>query len=307
MQQISPPHTRIGWIGTGLMGASMCGHLMTAGYPVTIHSRTKAKAQPLLDRGATWADNPQTVAATTDVVFTMVGFPADVRSVYFGTAGLLAGAHRGLILIDMTSTEPSLSRDIAAAASEKGLHALDAPVSGGDVGAKNATLSIMVGGEQALLDRVRPILERLGNKITRQGGAGAGQHSKLCNQIVIAGTMIGACESLLYGYRAGLNLNHMLESIRGGAAACWTLDNLASKIIQRNFEPGFFIEHFIKDMGIALEEARRMGLTLPGLALAHELYLKVAALGHGRSGTHALILALEEISHNQFTSQGPRS
>jgi 3-hydroxyisobutyrate dehydrogenase len=306
MQQISPAHARIGWIGTGLMGASMCRHLMTAGYPVTIHSRTKAKAQPLLDRGATWADSPQAVGAAADVVFTMVGFPADVRSVYFGPAGLLAYAKHSAILIDMTSTEPSLSRDISAAALEKGLQTLDAPVSGGDVGARNATLSIMVGGEPALLDRVRPLLERLGKTIVHQGGAGAGQHTKLCNQIVIAGTMIGVCESLLYGYRAGLNLNHLLESIRGGAAACWTLDNLAPKIAQRNFEPGFFVEHFIKDMGIALDEATRMGLTLPGLDLVHGLYQKVAALGHHRSGTHALMLALEELSQIHLSPQGPR-
>ena len=274
----------------------MCGHLLTAGYRVTVHSRTLSKAQPLLDRGAQWAESPRAVAAASDVLFTMVGFPQDVHTVYFDETGVLAGARAGMILIDMTTTQPSLSRDIAVAASANNLSAIDAPVSGGDVGAKNAALSIMVGGETTSMQAVMPLFELLGKKIVHQGGPGAGQQAKLCNQIVIAGTMVGVCESLLYGYKAGLDLNRMLESIRGGAAACWTLDNLAPKILQRNFEPGFFVEHFIKDMGIALEEATRMGLALPGLTLVHQLYQTVQTLGHGRSGTHALILALEELS-----------
>ena len=227
----------------------------------------------------------------------MVGFPQDVHRVYFAETGILAGARAGMILIDMTTTQPSLSRDIAAAALANNLSAIDAPVSGGDVGAKNAALSIMVGGETTSVQAVMPLFELLGKKIVHQGGPGTGQQAKLCNQIVIAGTMVAVCESLLYGYKAGLDLNRMLESIRGGAAACWTLDNLAPKILQRNFDPGFFVEHFIKDMGIALEEATRMGLTLPGLALVHQLYQTVHTLGHGRSGTHALILALEDLSH----------
>jgi len=201
-----------------------------------------------------------------------------------------------MILIDMTTTQPALSRDIAAAASANNLSAIDAPVSGGDVGAKNAVLSIMVGGETTSVQAVMPLFELLGKKIVHQGGPGTGQQAKLCNQIVIAGTMVGVCESLLYGYKAGLDLNRMLNSIRGGAAACWTLENLAPKILQRNFDPGFFVEHFIKDMGIALEEATRIGLALPGLTLVHQLYQTVQTLGHGRSGTHALILALEDLS-----------
>ena len=289
--------TKIGWIGTGVMGSSMCGHLLTAGYRVTIHSRTRSKAQPLLDRGAQWAENPRAVAAQSDVLFTMVGFPQDVRSVYFDPTGILPGARAGMTLIDMTTTQPSLSREIASAASTNNLSALDAPVSGGDVGAKNATLSIMIGGEGDSVHAMMPLFELLGKTIVHQGGPGTGQQAKLCNQIVIAGTMIGVCESLLYGYKAGLNLNRMLESIRGGAAACWTLDNLAPKILQRNFDPGFFVEHFIKDMGLALEEAKRMELVLPGLTLVHQLYQTVQTLGHGRSGTHALMLALEELSH----------
>ena len=294
---VAPAKRAIGCIGTGVMGSSMCGHLLTAGYRVTVHSRTRSKAQPLLDRGAQWAEHPRAVAAESDVLFTMVGFPQDVRQVYFDEAGILAGARAGIILIDMTTTQPSLSREIAVASSAKGLAAIDAPVSGGDVGAKNATLSIMVGGDATSVQAVMPLFELLSKKIVHQGGPGSGQQAKLCNQIVIAGTMVGVCESLLYGYKAGLDLNRMLESIRGGAAACWTLDNLAPKILQRNFDPGFFVEHFIKDMGIALEAASRMGLVLPGLTLVHQLYQTVQTLGHGRSGTHALILALEDLSH----------
>ncbi|HSQ51770.1 MAG TPA: NAD(P)-dependent oxidoreductase [Nitrospiraceae bacterium] len=293
--RVAPANRKIGWIGAGVMGSSMCGHLLTDGYRVTIHSRTKSKAQPLLDHGAQWGENPRTVAAESDVLFTMVGFPQDVRTVYFDETGVLAGARAGTILIDMTTTQPSLSREIAAATSAKGLSAIDAPVSGGDVGAKNATLSIMVGGDPTSVQAMMPLFERLGKRIVHQGGPGTGQQAKLCNQIVIAGTMVGVCESLLYGYKAGLDLNRMLESIRGGAAGCWTLDNLAPRILQRNFDPGFFVEHFIKDMGLALEEAKRMGLVLPGLTLVHKLYQTVQTLGHGRSGTHALMLALEDL------------
>jgi 3-hydroxyisobutyrate dehydrogenase len=287
--------TRIGWIGTGVMGSSMCGHILSAGYRVTLHSRTKSKAQPLVDLGATWAENPRTVAAQSDMIFTMVGFPQDVHTVYFGETGILAAARSGTVLTDMTTTDPTLSREIAERATTKGLSAIDAPVSGGDVGARNATLSIMVGGDRRAVQAVVPLFELLGKKIVHQGGPGTGQQAKLCNQIVIAGTMIGVCESLLYGHKAGLNLNRMLDSIRGGAAACWTLEHLAPRILQRNFDPGFFVEHFVKDMGLALEESTRMGLVLPGLRLVHQLYHRVIDLGHGRSGTHALMLALEDL------------
>ncbi|MGQ0810930.1 MAG: NAD(P)-dependent oxidoreductase [Nitrospiraceae bacterium] len=288
---------RIGWIGTGVMGAAMCAHVMKAGYRMTLHTRTKSKAELLLERGATWADSPQAVAARSEVIVTMVGYPQDVRQVYFGERGVLAGAKPGAVLVDMTTTEPSLAKDIYEAANEKGARAIDAPVSGGDVGARNATLSIMVGGDEESIHAVMPLFEVLGKTIVHQGGPGTGQHTKLCNQIVIAGTMIGVCESLLYAYKAGLDVHTMLESIRGGAAACWTLDHLAPRILQRNFDPGFFVDHFIKDMGIVLQEAARMGLILPGLALVHRLYLSVQAHGHGRCGAHALMLGLEEMSH----------
>jgi len=302
LQLAIPLATRIGWIGTGVMGSSMCGHLLTAGYGVTIHTRTRSKAQPLLDRGAQWAESPRAVAAESNILFTMVGFPQDVRQVYFGETGVLAGAQPGTVFVDMTTTDPALSCEIAEHATAKGGSAIDAPVSGGDMGARNATLSIMVGGDRKAVRAVMPLFELLGKKIVHQGGPGTGQQAKLCNQIVIAGTMVGVCESLLYGYKAGLDLNRMLESIRGGAAACWTLDNLAPRILQRNFDPGFFVEHFIKDMGLALEESKRMGLTLPGLTLVHHLYQTVHTLGHGRSGTHALMLALEDLSKVHFSA-----
>ncbi len=271
----------------------MCGHLLGKGYTVTVHNRTKPKAQPLLDNGAQWCDSPRAVAVQSDVIFTMVGYPRDVREVYFSDDGVLAGVTPGRVVIDMTTTNPSLSKQIYAAAKAKEVQAIDAPVSGGDVGARNATLSIMVGGDVDAVGRALPLLQVLGKTIVHQGGAGAGQHAKMCNQIVIAGTMIGVCESLLYGAKAGLNLETMLQSVRPGAAGCWTLDNLAPRILQRNFAPGFLVDHFVKDMEIALAEAERMKLTLPGLKLVHELYRAVQAQGHGKSGTHALYLALE--------------
>jgi 3-hydroxyisobutyrate dehydrogenase len=278
------------------MGASMCGHLLDAGHPVTLFTRTREKAQALLDRGATWAASPRDAAAQADVVFTMVGFPADVREVYFGDAGVLAAARAGLQLIDMTTTSPTLAKEIDAAARAKGASSLDAPVSGGDVGARNATLSIMVGGDTAAFEAALPLLQRLGKTIIHEGPAGAGQHTKLCNQIVIAGTMIGVCESLLYGRRAGLDLETMLQAIRGGAAACWALDNLAPRVLKGNFEPGFFVDHFVKDMGLALDEAERMQLQLPGLTLVRAIYVRAQQLGYGRKGTQALYLALEQMA-----------
>ncbi len=289
-------NTRIGWIGTGVMVLSMCGHLMNAGHPATVYNRTRAKAEPLLARGAAWAESPRAVAQAADVVFTMVGYPDDVRRVYFEPDGVLAGLTLGKIAVDMTTTSPSLAVEIDAAARKIGAHALDAPVSGGDVGAKNAALSIMAGGEAAVFEAVRPLFERLGKIILLQGGAGSGQHTKMCNQIVIAGSMIGVCESLLYATRAGLDPQAMLGAISKGAAGCWSLDNLAPRILKGDFAPGFMIDHFVKDMGIALEESRRMGLDLPGLALVNGLYAGAAAKGHGREGTQALFLALQRLA-----------
>ena len=279
------------------MGAAMAGHLLAKGYALTTFSRTRSKAKDLLQRGARWADSPARVADASDVVFTMVGFPRDVSDVYMGEEGLVHQARTGIVFVDMTTAPPSLAGTIAEAVEARGAWFLDAPVSGGDVGARNASLSIMVGGEAHIVETIRPLFECLGRTIIHQGATGAGQHAKLCNQITIAGTMIGVCESLLYGYRASLDLETMLQSIRGGAAACWALDNLAPRILARNFDPGFFVEHFVKDMGMALEESRRMGLVLPGLSLVHQFYLAVQAHGHGRSGTHALMVALEKLSN----------
>jgi len=300
-----PSPTRIGWIGTGVMGVSMCRHFLTHGYAVTLFTRSRTKAESLVKAGANWAESPQAVAAKADVVFTIVGFPNDVRKVYFGDRGLLAQPKAGQVFVDMTTSQPTLAKEIAEAANSKGVYALDGPVSGGDVGARNATLSIMIGGAAEAVEAVRPLLELLGTTIVYQGGPGSGQHTKMCNQIVGCATMIGVCESLLYGYKAGLNLEIMLRSISGGAAACWMLENVAPRILKRDFDPGFFVEHFVKDMGIALEEAKRMNLVLPGLALVHQLYLAVQAQGHGRLGTQALMLALERLSNTEIKAFSP--
>ena len=288
--------TRIGWIGTGVMGTSMCGHLIDAGYSTSVYSRTRERAQPLLDRGAAWADTPAQAAAAADVVFTMVGYPADVREVILDEQGVLGAARAGAVIIDMTTSEPSLAQEIFTAAREQGVASIDAPVSGGDVGARNATLSIMVGGEAEPVEAVRPLLEVMGKTIIHQGSAGAGQHTKMVNQTLIASGMIGVCEALLYAYKAGLDLETVLEAVSGGAAGSWSLSNYAPRMLRGDFAPGFMVEHFLKDMEITLNEARRMDLALPGLALAHELYLALRAQGGGRDGTQSLIRALARIS-----------
>src|SRR5437868_11181292 len=294
-----PGKTRIGWIGTGGMGRCMCQHLLNKGYKGTVYNRSRDKAKPLLDAGAAFAESPPAVAGRSDVVFAIVGFPKDVREVFLGAPGALAGSRPGMVLVDMTTSEPSLAREIYEAAKAKGVASVDAPVSGGDVGARNAALSIMVGGDAAAIEAIKPLLECMGKTIVHQGPAGAGQHTKMVNQVLIASGMVGVCEALLYGYKAGLDLKTVLQSVGGGAAASWSLNNLGLRIIDRNFEPGFFVEHFIKDMGIALEEANRMGIVLPGLALANQLYLAVKAQGWGRKGTHALMLALERLANVQ--------
>ena len=291
-----PGTTRIGWIGTGVMGASMCGHLMAQGFEATIYTRSKEKAQSLLDQGAQWADSPKAVAESSDVIFAIVGFPADVRAVFLGEDGALAGSKEGNILVDMTTSEPSLAVEIYDAAKAQGVHSVDAPVSGGDVGAKNGTLSIMIGGDKEVVDALQPMWDAMGQTIVHQGGAGAGQHTKMVNQTLIATNMIGVCEALLYGYKAGLDLPTVMQSVASGAAGSWSLSNLGPRIIDKNFDPGFFVEHFIKDMGIAIDEANKMGLCLPGLALSKQLYEGLKSQGHGRDGTHALQLALNRLS-----------
>lgn len=294
--QVAPGKTKIGWIGTGVMGSSMCGHLIAAGFEAFVYNRTKDKAAGLIERGAAWCDSPAAVAEAADVTFSIVGFPHDVRQVILGDEGALAGASAGNVLVDMTTSEPSLAVEIAAAATKKKVASIDAPVSGGDVGAKEARLSIMIGGDEATVAALQPLWEAMGKTIVRQGGPGAGQHTKMVNQTLIATGMIGVCEALLYGYKAGLDLETVMQSVGSGAAGSWSLSNLGPRIIAGNFDPGFFVEHFIKDMGVALAESKKMGLSLPGLALAHQLYLALQAQGHGRDGTHALQLALASLS-----------
>src|SRR5205085_11525326 len=291
-----PGTTRLGWVGTGVMGQSMWGHLIAKGFGMTVYNRTKAKAQSLIDRGARWSATPKQVAEQSDVVFAIVGFPRDVREVFLGADGALAGSKAGSVLVDMTTSEPSLAVEIYNAAKAKGIHAVDAPVSGGDVGAKEARLSIMIGGDKEVVDALQPCWEAMGKTIIHQGGPGCGQHTKAVNQTLIASNMVGVCEALLYAYKAGLDLPTVLQSVGPGAAGSWSLSNLGPRIIAGNFDPGFFVEHFIKDMGIVLSEAQRTNLALPGLALAHQLYVAVKAQGHGRDGTHALELALAKMS-----------
>ena len=298
---VSPELTSIGWIGTGVMGASMAGHLLAAGYPMTIYTRSREKAAELETRGAKWADSPAGVAAQCDVTFAIVGFPADVRDALLGTDGALAGANAGSVLVDMTTSEPSLAVEIAAAAAAKGVGAVDAPVSGGDVGARNATLSIMIGGDDDDVTRVWPLLEIMGKTLVHVGGPGAGQHTKMVNQILIATGMIGLSEALLYAQEAGLDLDRTLEAVSGGAAGSWSLSNYGPRMLKGDFAPGFLVDHFVKDMGIALDEAGAMGVSAPGLALAHQLYVALQAQGGGRTGTQGLLTALARLSNLEWS------
>jgi 3-hydroxyisobutyrate dehydrogenase len=293
----NPDKTRIGWIGTGVMGRWMCQHVMSQGYSATVFNRSRDKLQPLLERGARAADSPRAVAENSDIVFAIVGYPRDVREVFLGADGALAGARPGMILVDMTTSEPSLAREIYEAAKAKGVGALDAPVSGGDLGARNATLSIMIGGDPEVVAAVQPVFRAMGQTIVHQGGPGAGQHTKMVNQILISSTMVALCEGLLYAYKAGLDVETVLKSVSVGAAGSKSLDIYGQRLLARNFEPGFYVEHFIKDMGIALAEAEKMNLCLPGLALAKQLYEAVRAQGLGRKGTQALLLALETLNN----------
>jgi 3-hydroxyisobutyrate dehydrogenase len=291
-----PKKTRIGWIGTGVMGRWMCQHAIAKGYAATVYNRSKDKLQPLLELGAKAAATPQAVAEQSDIVFAIVGFPKDVREVFLALDGALAGARPGTVVVDMTTSEPSLAQDIYEVAKSKGVASLDAPVSGGDVGAKNAALSIMIGGDKEVVAAVQPVFECMGKTIIHQGGPGAGQHTKMVNQILISSNMVAVCEGLLYGYKAGLDMETVFKSVSVGAAGSKALEVLGPRMMARNFEPGFYVEHFIKDMGIALAEAEKMNLSLPGLGLAKQLYEAVRAQGYGRKGTQALLLALETIN-----------
>lgn len=286
----------IGWVGTGVMGQSMCGHLLAAGHSVRVHSRTKTKAATLLAAGAQWCDQPGDVAKEAEFVFSIVGYPADVRSVYLDEGGILDQAAPGTIVVDMTTSEPSLAEEISRAAKARGLFSLDAPVSGGDLGARNASLAIMVGGDPEPFERTLPLFKVMGANIRLMGGPGAGQHTKMCNQTLIAGTMIGVVESLLYAVRSGLEVDAVIDVIGSGAAGSWSINNLGRRIAQDDFNPGFYIKHFVKDMGIALVEAKKMGIALPGLALVEQLYVAAMAQGLENLGTQGLFLALKKIN-----------
>ena len=284
----------IGFIGIGVMGRSMAGHLFAAGHEVHAYTRTKEKAQSLLDQGAVWQDSPGAVAAQADVTITIVGFPRDVEAVYLGEGGILDRARSGSTVIDMTTSSPDLAVTIYQAAKAKGIASIDAPVSGGDIGAREARLSIMVGGDVDAFERIKPIFEIMGKNIVLQGGAGSGQHTKMSNQVAIASGMMAICEAMAYAKKSGLDPETVLKSIESGAAGSWSLSNLAPRILKGDYAPGFFVKHFLKDMGIAIESAERMKLELPGLALAKKLYEKLAAEGGENDGTQALFRLYEK-------------
>jgi 3-hydroxyisobutyrate dehydrogenase len=290
MPVASPDNTRIGWVGTGIMGASMCSRLIDSGYEVTVFNRSKNKASSLIDKGAAWAESPAEVSASSDVTFAIVGMPDDVREVFLGPSGILAGAKAGSVAVDMTTSTPSLAVEIFEAAKEKQIDAIDAPVSGGDVGARDGALSIMVGGELESFERVSPIFQAMGKTIVRQGSAGSGQHTKMVNQILVAAGIVGVSESLKYAESAGLDPATVLQSVGSGAAGSWGLTNLGPRIIKGDFNPGFYVDHFVKDLGIALAECNRLNLKLPGLELADRLYRQLQKSGHGTLGIHALYL-----------------
>ncbi len=284
----------IGFIGTGIMGASMAGHLHGAGYRLRVFNRTRAKAQALIDNGALWCDSPADAAEDADVVFTIVGFPPDVESVILGDDGVLNAAKSGAVVVDMTTSEPALAKRIHAAAAAKGVGSLDAPVSGGDTGAREATLAIMVGGDREHFERVLPLFEIMGKTVRLIGPAGAGQHCKMVNQILISGVMTGMAEAFTYGFKAGLDMQTVLDVVSTGAAGSAGLSGLGPRVLGGDFEPGFFIEHYIKDMAIAVKEAEAMGLDLAGLTTTLDRYRHAAEQGLARKGTQALCKTVAE-------------
>ncbi|MFT3654932.1 2-hydroxy-3-oxopropionate reductase [Bacillus sp. B01(2024)] len=278
----------VGFIGLGVMGNSMASHILEAGYPVLVYTRTKQKAEEIVNKGAVWQETVKDLSEKADIVITMVGYPSDVEEIYLGENGILRHAKEGAFVIDMTTSKPSLAKKIAEKAKEKSIHALDAPVSGGDIGAQNGTLAIMAGGEKEAFEACLPLFSVMGENIQYQGPAGSGQHTKMCNQIAIAAGMVGVAEAMAYAEKSGLNPEQVLKSITTGAAGSWSLSNLAPRMLKGDFAPGFYVKHFIKDMGIALEEAELMGEEMPGLALAKSLYDKLSAQGEENSGTQSI-------------------
>lgn len=290
---------KIAWIGTGVMGTSMCSHLIDTGYPVSIYTRTKSRAATLLEKGAKWCDSAAKAVSDCPFVFTIVGYPNDVEELYLGENGLIESAAPGTVLIDMTTSRPELAQRIAEAAIEKKLDTLDAPVSGGDTGARNGTLAIMAGGTQDTFERALPFFKLMGENIALMGPAGSGQHTKMSNQILIASTMTGTVESLLYAYRAGLDPAQVIDIIGKGAASSWSINNLGRRMVKGDFAPGFYIKHFVKDMRIALMEAERMNLSLPGLAMAKQFYMAAMAMGYENLGTQALFKVLDRMNQTE--------
>jgi len=290
---------KIGWIGTGVMGGAMAGHLQAAGHDLFVFTRTREKAAPLIGKGAEWCTSPAMVAASSEILFSMVSLPKDVKEIYLGEEGILTADGGCRIAVDMTTSQPGLAQTIAQEAAKLGIESLDAPVSGGDIGAREATLAIMVGGKKETFDAVLPFFELMGKNISHMGEHGAGQHTKMSNQILVAGTMIGVCESLLYASKLGLDQQAVIDIIGKGAAGSWSINNLGPRIVRGDYAPGFMVDHFIKDMGIALEASATAGLSLPGLALVHQLYVAVKAQGHGRAGTQVLFKALKALSGDE--------
>lgn len=286
---------RIGFIGTGVMGAPMAGHLQKAGYKVHVYNRTRSKAEALIENGAEWAE-PKDLASQCDIIFTMLGDPGDVDQIYFGDQGIIESSKAGTIFCDFTTSSPALAERIQELCLSQNKESLDAPVSGGDIGAQKALLSIMCGGERKTFDALMPLLELMGKNIVYQGPAGSGQHTKMCNQITIASAMMGICEAMVYAKKSGLEAQNVLKSIQSGAAGSWALSNLAPRILEADFEPGFYVEHFIKDMDIAINESDRLGVAVPGLKAARNLYDQVREMGLGRKGTQALFLAYEAMN-----------
>lgn len=291
---MEPKGAKIGFVGLGVMGGPMAGHLMSAGASLHVFTRTSEKATALVEAGAVWHATPAELARECDVVFTMVGYPKDVEEVYFGSGGLIANGHKGLLLIDTTTSRPDLARRIHDAARKAGLRALDAPVSGGDLGARNATLTIMVGGESSDFTEAEPLLRVLGKTVILQGPAGAGQHTKMANQIVIAGNLTGAIEAMVYAQAAGLDPRRVLESISSGSAASWQLTSMMPRVLDGNFAPGFYAKHFLKDLRIALDSAKAMKANLPLLELAERLFSLVETEGKGEFGTQVLYQLYKE-------------
>jgi 3-hydroxyisobutyrate dehydrogenase len=274
----------------------MAGHVQAAGYELYVHNRTRAKAEELLKKGATWCDSPAEAAAKSEMLFSMVGLPSDVEETYLGKNGVLSAKGSCRLLVDMTTSRPSLAQILEQEAAKQGMESLDAPVSGGDIGARDATLAIMVGGRKEVFEKVLPLFQLMGKNIAYMGHAGAGQHTKMANQILVAGTMIGVCESLLYAVELGLDQQAVIDIISQGAAGSWSISNLGPRLVRGDFKTGFLVRHFIKDMGIALQEAAAVGLSMPGLALVHQLYVAVMAQGHGDCTTQALYLALKSLN-----------